>query len=246
MPAMVHEQNAVLGRANRLVAGRRVRASRPRSPDPLRRRAIARRLVGNPVRESVRALRSSPIARPGRERVIDLLVFGGSQGAASFSQVIPAALLSLPAADARAAAHRAAVPAGGSRAGPQRPTLQAGIVAELAPFFADLPQRLASAHLVIGRSGASTVAELATIGRPSILVPYPYAADDHQTANARAFEAAGACIVIPHAEFTAPTPGRPPARAARSARSAWPRWPRPPTPPAGPMPRRGWPISSAS
>ena len=80
-----------------------------------------------------------------------------------------------------------------------------GIVAELAPFFADLPQRLAAAHLVIGRSGASTVAELATIGRPSILVPYPYAADDHQTANARAFEAAGACIVIPHAEFTAAT-----------------------------------------
>ena len=78
-------------------------------------------------------------------------------------------------------------------------------MAELAPFFADLPQRLASAHLVIGRSGASTVAELATIGRPSILIPYPYAADDHQTANARAFEAAGACIVIPHAEFTAPT-----------------------------------------
>ena len=82
---------------------------------------------------------------------------------------------------------------------------QAGIVAELAPFFSDLPQRLASAHLVIGRAGASTVAELATIGRPSILIPYPYAADDHQTANARAFEATGACIVIPHAEFTAPT-----------------------------------------
>ncbi len=78
----------------------------------------------------------------------------------------------------------------------------ARIVADLAPFFADLPQRLASAHLVIGRAGASTVAELATVGRPSILIPYPYAADDHQTANARAFEAAGACIVILHADFT--------------------------------------------
>jgi UDP-N-acetylglucosamine--N-acetylmuramyl-(pentapeptide) pyrophosphoryl-undecaprenol N-acetylglucosamine transferase len=82
--------------------------------------------------------------------------------------------------------------------------LQANIVAELASFFPDLPQRLASAHLVIGRSGASTVAELATIGRPSILVPYPHAADDHQTANARAFESAGACLVIPHAEFAGP------------------------------------------
>ena len=76
--------------------------------------------------------------------------------------------------------------------------------AELAPFFADMPERLAGAHLVIGRAGASTVAELATIGRPAILVPYPYAADDHQTANARAFEAAGACLVMPHADFTAP------------------------------------------
>jgi UDP-N-acetylglucosamine--N-acetylmuramyl-(pentapeptide) pyrophosphoryl-undecaprenol N-acetylglucosamine transferase len=64
---------------------------------------------------------------------------------------------------------------------------------------------MAAAHLVIGRSGASTVAELAAIGRPSILVPYPYAADDHQTANARAFEATGACIVLPHASFTAAT-----------------------------------------
>ncbi|WP_285200797.1 glycosyltransferase, partial [Klebsiella pneumoniae] len=71
-----------------------------------------------------------------------------------------------------------------------------GVVAELAPFFSDLPQRIAAAHLVIGRSGASTVAELAAIGRPSILVPYPYATDDHQTENARAFEAVGACTVI--------------------------------------------------
>ena len=70
-------------------------------------------------------------------------------------------------------------------------------------FFPDLPRRLAAAHLVIGRSGASTVAELAAIGRPSILVPYPHAADDHQAANARAFEATGACIVVPHASFTA-------------------------------------------
>ena len=85
------------------------------------------------------------------------------------------------------------MPAGGSRQACAQRYARGGVVAELAPFFADLPQRLAAAHLVIGRAGASTVAELATIGRPSILVPYPYAADDHQTANARAFEAAGAC-----------------------------------------------------
>ena len=122
---------------------------------------------------------------------------------------------------------------------------RAGIVVELAPFFADLPQRIAAAHLVIGRAGASTVAELATIGRPSILVPYPYAADDHQTANARAFEAAGACIVIPHAEFTRQDPGRPSGGAWSRRRSGWPPWRPPPTPRAGPTPRRGWPTWSA-
>ena len=123
---------------------------------------------------------------------------------------------------------------------------RAGIVAELAPFFADLPQRLAAAHLVIGRAGASTVAELATIGRPSILVPYPHAADDHQTANARAFEAAGACIVIPHASFTAPTLAAHLAAPVRGAAAAVPRWPRPRTRRAGPTPPPGSPTWSAS
>ncbi|MBN9088163.1 MAG: undecaprenyldiphospho-muramoylpentapeptide beta-N-acetylglucosaminyltransferase [Reyranella sp.] len=201
MPAMVHEQNAVLGRANRLVLGgvSKVATSfaRTRFVDD---RAY---LVGNPVREPVRALRGSTYRAPGPDRVIDLLAFGGSQGAASFSQVIPEAILSLPQAmRARLRIVQQCRPEDLEKVRARYE--KANIVAELAPFFADLPQRLAGAHLVIGRSGASTVAELATIGRPSILVPYPYAADDHQTANARAFEAAGACIVIPHAEFTAP------------------------------------------
>lgn len=201
-PAMVHEQNAVLGKANRLVLGgvSKVATSfaATRFVDETRAR-----LVGNPVRESVRALRNGVYRAPSAERVIDLLVFGGSQGAASFSQVIPEAILSLPAAlRARLRLVQQCRPEDIERV--RARYLRANVVAELAPFFVDLPQRLAGAHLVIGRSGASTVAELATIGRPSILIPYPYAADDHQTANARAFEAAGACIVIPHAEFTAP------------------------------------------
>jgi UDP-N-acetylglucosamine--N-acetylmuramyl-(pentapeptide) pyrophosphoryl-undecaprenol N-acetylglucosamine transferase len=203
LPSMLHEQNAVLGRANRLVLGgvTRVATSFERTrhlEDD--RRAI---LIGNPVREPVRALRSSPYRAPEPGRVVDLLVFGGSQGAASFSKVVPEALLSLPRPlrtrlrlvqqcrpeDLDAVHQRYA---------------RSGIVAEMAPFFTDLPQRLAAAHLVIGRAGASTVAELATIGRPSILVPYPHAADDHQTANARAFEEVGACLVIAHDSFTAP------------------------------------------
>jgi UDP-N-acetylglucosamine--N-acetylmuramyl-(pentapeptide) pyrophosphoryl-undecaprenol N-acetylglucosamine transferase len=200
---MVHEQNAVLGRANRLILGGvyKVATSFAQTRFVGADRA---RLVGNPVRDSVRTLRASSYRAPGPDRVIDLLVFGGSQGAASFSQVIPAALLSLEQPmRARLRIVQQCRPEDLQKV--RSTYLQANIVAELAPFFADLPQRLASAHLVIGRSGASTVAELATIGRPSILIPYPYAADDHQTANARAFEATGACIVIAHAEFTAPT-----------------------------------------
>ncbi len=202
LPSMLHEQNAVLGRANRLVLGgvQRVATSfqRTRFLGEHDRRA---RLVGNPVREAVRALRGSPYRPPGPGRVIDLLVFGGSQGAASFSLVIPAAILLLPEAlRGRLRLVQQCRPE--DIAAVRARYSGAGIVAELAPFFADLPQRLAAAHRVIGRSGASTVAEIAAVGRPSGLVPYPHAADDHQAANARAFEATGACIVIAHTDFT--------------------------------------------
>ncbi|MBS0547056.1 MAG: UDP-N-acetylglucosamine--N-acetylmuramyl-(pentapeptide) pyrophosphoryl-undecaprenol N-acetylglucosamine transferase, partial [Proteobacteria bacterium] len=192
VPSMLHEQNAVLGRGNRLVqrGAARVATSfaRTRYIAADDRRA---RLVGNPVREPVRALGTTAYRAPGPDRVIDILVFGGSQGAASFSQVIPDAILSLPPAlRARLRLVQQCRPEDLERV--RGVYARAGIVCELAPFFADLPQRLASAHLVIARSGASTLAEIATIGRPSILIPYPHAADDHQTANARAFEAAGA------------------------------------------------------
>jgi UDP-N-acetylglucosamine--N-acetylmuramyl-(pentapeptide) pyrophosphoryl-undecaprenol N-acetylglucosamine transferase len=205
LPSMLHEQNAVLGKANRLVQGGAARIAtsfaRTRHIADGDRRA---RLVGNPVRETVRALRNSPYRAPGEGRVVDLVVFGGSQGAASFSQVVPEAVLSLPA-PLRARLRLVQQCRREDLEQVRQRYARAGIVVELAPFFADLPQRIAAAHLVIGRAGASTVAELAAIGRPSILVPYPHAADDHQTANARAFEAAGACIVIPHAAFTAKT-----------------------------------------
>jgi len=205
LPAMLHEQNAVLGKANRLVLDGTARVAtsfaRTRHLAEGDRRA---RLVGNPVREPVRALRGSPYRPPSEGRVVDLLVFGGSQGAASFSQVVPEAVLSLPVPlRTRLRIVQQCRPEDLDRV--RMRYVRAGIVAELAPFFADLPQRLAAAHLVVARSGASTVAELAAIGRPSVLVPYPYAADDHQTANARAFEATGACIVVPHASFTPST-----------------------------------------
>ena len=202
LPAVLHEQNAVLGKANRLVLGGVARVGTSFAETRRLENDQRARLVGNPVREPVRLLRASPYRAPTADRVVDVLVFAGSQGAASFSQVIPAAVLSLPPGlRARLRLVQQCRTEDLDRV--RKAYQKAGIVAELAPFFADLAQRLAAAHLVIGRAGASTVAELATIGRPSILVPYPYAADDHQMANARAFEKTGACIVIPHASFTA-------------------------------------------
>lgn len=204
LPAMLHEQNAVLGRANRLVLGGAGRVATSFASTRYLDGDSRAQLVGNPVREPVRELRDSPYRAPAEGRVIDLLVFGGSQGAASFGEVIPQAVLSLPAAlRSRLRIVQQCRPESIDRV--RTSYVKAGVVAEMAPFFADMPRRIAAAHLVIGRSGASTVAELAAIGRPSILVPYPYAADDHQTANARAFEATGACIVMPHASFTADT-----------------------------------------
>jgi UDP-N-acetylglucosamine--N-acetylmuramyl-(pentapeptide) pyrophosphoryl-undecaprenol N-acetylglucosamine transferase len=204
MPAMVHEQNAVLGKANRWVLGgvTKVATSFPRTRglenDP---RA---RMVGNPVRDAVRALRGLPYRAPAVDRVIDILVFAGSQGAASFSQVIPEAILLLEQPmRARLRIVQQCRPEDLQKV--RSTYLQANIVAELAPFFADMPQRLASAHLVIARSGASTVAELAAIGRPSILVPYPFHNDQHQVVNARALEAIGAAVLMQHAGFTAET-----------------------------------------
>lgn len=203
LPIMLHEQNAVLGKANRLAlsAAARIATSFAQvrfltAGDP---RAA---LVGNPVRGPIRALRDTPYRALASGRVIDLLVFGGSQGAAIFSQIVPQALLTLPA-ELRARVRLVQQCRQEDLPAVRAQYTQGGVVAETAPFFNDMAQRLAAAHLVIARSGSSSVSELGVIGRPSILVPYPHAVDDHQTANARAFEAAGGCLVIPQPEFTA-------------------------------------------
>ena len=203
LPIMLHEQNAVLGKANRLAlsAASRIATSFAQVrflPVGDSRSA----LVGNPVRGPIRAMRETPYRAPAPGRVIDLLVFGGSQGAAVFSQIVPQALLALPA-ELRARVRLVQQCRQEDLPAVRAQYTQAGVVAETAPFFNDMAQRLAGAHLVIARSGSSSVSELAVIGRPSILVPFPHAVDDHQTANARAFEAAGGCLVIPQPEFTA-------------------------------------------
>ncbi len=202
LPSLIHEQNAILGRANRLLAPRvRTIATSFAAVGGLRAdRAISVVETGNPVRPAVIAYRTAPYAAPGDGR-INLLVIGGSQGARILSAVVPAALARLdPDLRRRVSVMQQARPE--DLAELRRAHAANGVAAETAAFFDDVPARLARAHLVIARAGASTVAELTTIGRPAILVPYRYAADDHQSANARALEAAGAATVMAESGFT--------------------------------------------
>jgi len=203
LPTVIHEQNAILGRANRLLASRarriaisfaEVGAMRPSD----RSRAVE---TGNPVRPAVTELRGTPYVSPRADGNLEILVTGGSQGARILSHVVPGALARLPRAlRARVSLAQQARPEDLDRV--RAAYAASGIRAEIQPFFDDVPARLAHAHLVIARSGASTVAELTVIGRPAILVPYRHAADDHQSANARALEAAGAAWVMAEDAFT--------------------------------------------
>jgi UDP-N-acetylglucosamine--N-acetylmuramyl-(pentapeptide) pyrophosphoryl-undecaprenol N-acetylglucosamine transferase len=196
----IHEQNAILGRVNRLVAGR-VDAVATSFAETKGVGANAVR-VGNPVRAAVQALRDVPYAPPAAGEKLRVLVTGGSQGASVFGRVVPAALgLLSPEQRQRLAIVQQTRAEDAETVQTQYRTL--GLDATVAPFFADLPQRMADAHLVIARAGASTVAELACIGRPALLVPYRYATDDHQTANAQALAATGAAWLVPEPQFAA-------------------------------------------
>jgi len=199
-PAVIlHEQNAVLGRANRFLAGRAdilalAFGSTQRVPAGTRTE-----VTGNPVRPAITALsRTGYIAPADRIR---LLVLGGSLGARVFSDVVPAALRLLP----EALRARLSVVQQTRTEDLERVKVAYaadGIKAELSPFFSDVAARLVAAHLVIARAGASTVAELAVAGRPAILVPLPGAIDDHQSANAFALAEAGGAWVVPQPQFT--------------------------------------------
>lgn len=198
--SILHEQNAILGRANRLLAPRvgTIAASFPNLQTSARARIVE---TGNPVRPEIAALRNAGYAPPDAGGPIHVLVLGGSQGARILSAIVPAALSQLdPSVRSRVAVMQQA--RGEDLAEVQQFYESAAIAAETAPFFNDVPARLRKAHIVIARAGASTVAELTTVGRPAILVPYRYAVDDHQTANAQALAAAGAARVIGEADFT--------------------------------------------
>jgi UDP-N-acetylglucosamine--N-acetylmuramyl-(pentapeptide) pyrophosphoryl-undecaprenol N-acetylglucosamine transferase len=202
-PAVIlHEQNAVLGRANRFLA-RHADALALSFADTTRVPETAATVVtGNPVRPAIAILADAAYAPP--DDTVHLLVLGGSLGARVFSDVVPPALATLPERlRARLAVAQQCRPEDLDRV--RTAYAEAGIAADLAAFFPDVADRLTHAHLVIARAGASTVAELAAAGRPSILVPLPGAIDDHQAANARALADARGASVIAQSDFSPAT-----------------------------------------
>jgi len=202
IPTIVHDANAVLGRANRLLA-KRARVLATSFPDVANGggRAIVVQ-TGNPVRSAVVAASAVPFVPLVDGAPLHLVVFGGSQGARFFSDLLPEALGKLePAVRARLSIVQQCRPEDMARVTQAYAALK--VSAELAPFFRDLPARIAASQLVVSRSGASTVCELAVIGRPAIMVPLPHAIDQDQSANARVLASAGGGWIVPQAELTA-------------------------------------------
>ena len=202
IPFLIHDANAVMGRANRFLARFATvigltfeKTKYLRSKDKTKTR-----IVGMPVRDSVLEAVTPYKARSGVD-AFSLLVFGGSQGARVFADIVPAALAGLPQAyRARLKLVQQVREEDMERV--SAAYSEAGINAELATFFSDLPQRMANSHLVIGRAGASTVAELTVLGRPAILVPLPHAIDNDQLENATRLQEVGGAWCIEQAEFT--------------------------------------------
>jgi len=203
VPGIIHDANAVLGRANRFLSGH-VRAIATSLPGVLDRDpALAGKTttVGTPMRPAILAAAAVPYVSPLPDGPFRLLVVGGSQGARVMSDIVPGAIERLdPSLRGRLILTQQVRDEDMARVRAVYDRLE--IHAELAPFFTDLPARLASNHLIVSRSGAGTVAELAAIGRPSILVPLPGAIDQDQFANAGVLSQADGALRIAQADFT--------------------------------------------
>lgn len=201
LPTIIHDSNTVLGRVNRTLAGR-VNVIATAFPH-IRRLAMRQggkvALVGNPVRPEIVALRDRPF--PPADGELDLLIIGGSQGATVLSKVVPEAVERLPA-ELKSRLHVTQQCRPEDLEAVRAAYAAAGVPADLATFLQDMPERLARAHLVIARSGASTVSELAVAGRPAIFVPLPTSTDNHQVYNAREMVDAGGAVMILQPDFT--------------------------------------------
>ncbi|WP_425409527.1 UDP-N-acetylglucosamine--N-acetylmuramyl-(pentapeptide) pyrophosphoryl-undecaprenol N-acetylglucosamine transferase [Hyphococcus sp.] len=198
IPYGVHEQNGVLGRANRLLVKSAYFTAHAFPVLEKLPSGVAPIEVGNPVRDAVAAVEGA--AYPSLDGDINLLIFGGSQGASIFSDAPVKAIAGFPESlrQRLVVTHQARE---GESDAVKAAYNVAGVRAHVGAFFADLPERMAKAHLVISRAGASTVTELSAIGRPSILVPLAIAMDDHQTGNARALADKKAAVILPENEF---------------------------------------------
>ncbi len=203
IPSVIHEQNAVLGRVNRLLA-RKVDAIATAYPDVDRLAAKHLEkvcLVGNPVRPEVLTLRDEPYPEFTEDGLLRVLVTGGSQGARVLSDIVPDGLAMLqPALRSRLQVTQQCRPEDLDAV--RQRYASHDIPAELGTYFEDMATRLADAHLFIGRAGASTIAELTAVGRPAILIPLPIATDDHQAVNVREMVAAGGARSIRQHKFT--------------------------------------------
>ncbi|MDO9489631.1 MAG: undecaprenyldiphospho-muramoylpentapeptide beta-N-acetylglucosaminyltransferase [Sphingomonadaceae bacterium] len=201
VPTIIHDSNTVLGRVNRMLAAR---VNVIATAFPHIRRLPVRQggkvaLVGNPVRAEIVALRALPF--PPTDGALRLLVIGGSQGATILSRIVPAAVDRLPAAlKSRLRVTQQCRPEDLDQV--RAAYAAAGVPADLATFLQDMPERLAAAHLVVARSGASTVSELAVAGRPAIFVPLPTSTDNHQVYNAQEMVEAGGAKMILQPDFT--------------------------------------------
>jgi len=203
IPTILHEQNAVLGRVNRFLAGDAA-AIATAYPEVDRLKAAYRdkvEVVGNPVREAVARLGEAPLPPFDEVAPLKILVTGGSQGASILGTVVPAGLgLLEPSLRHRLQVVQQCRPDDIVAVRASYAALK--IPAELMTYITDMPAKLAEAHLIIARAGASTIAELTAAGRPAILVPLPSATDDHQTANAREMAKAGGARMIAQSDFT--------------------------------------------
>jgi UDP-N-acetylglucosamine--N-acetylmuramyl-(pentapeptide) pyrophosphoryl-undecaprenol N-acetylglucosamine transferase len=203
IPSVLHEQNAVLGRVNRMLAGDAAAiATAYVEVERLKPRFKAKAVtVGNPVREAVARLGEMPFPAFDQVAPLKILITGGSQGATVLGKVVPEGLgLLRPSLRRRLQVIQQCRPDDIAQVRARYAEL--GIPAELMTYIEDMPDKLAEAHLVIGRAGASTIAELTAAGRPAILIPFPSATDDHQTANAREMTKAGGARTIPQTQFT--------------------------------------------
>jgi len=203
IPTAIHEQNAVLGRANRFLS-RRVNAIATsfQGVKGIDVGTAAKvRFTGNPVRDIVLEWAREPYTQPPAAGPFQILIFGGSQGARYFSDTVPEALATYPP-EARATLRVVQQAREEDVARVEASYAKSGIQALVAPFFANLPEAMAQAHLVIGRAGASTVSELTVMGRPSILVPLPNALDNDQLNNARRLADAGGALAIEQKDLT--------------------------------------------